>query len=1064
MNRQSTSRHVPVLLYAILVCTVVCGPVAAQTIYGSLSGTVTDQSGAVVPQAAVVLRSMETGLTREMATDESGFWRAPSLPIGRYQLEVTAKGFDKVIRGPLIVESSVERAVDVTLKPSATQEVITITAEAPLIEATRAQISRGVEAERILALPGLNTLTGLALLQPGVTGNDQGRPGSGFVVNGARTRSNNFMLDGANNNDQSLMIPRQSPAPEYLGEFRIITNAFSAEYGRNSGSVVMQHTKSGTNEFHGIARWAWLGNGWDAFTTGQQRTFNAQKAAGASDYDAMRRARGVSVRNQFLVSGGGPIVKNRLFFFGGYDLDRLRSTANPSAVTISQQGFDLLTQNQNSFAPGAVAFLKATYPVANDPTPQGNLNVAIPAGPTLAIPLQQYRRGAGSALSYGRDIHRGLMRFDWRLTDKDNLQMRWIKDDNTDPGSPASLAVNQQGSILVNNNATINHVRVWQPTWVMETRLTYGRREAQFIENYPAQFSISGSGLPTIGNQNFPQGRTDNLYELTNNWSQMQSKHTLRYGFNYLQYRLNSFFAPSLRGVISYPSFPDFLFDRNGQFSQYAGTGSVPARTHEFQGFFADDYRFTSSLTLNLGIRYEYTSAPFGYFSEAKADINNWAPRFGFAWSPKSADGLLGWIAGGDKFVLRGGYAISYDQIFQNILLNNARNYPRGVTITLANLSGNQLWDPARRPAPPQPSDYRGDPALLPTRLYSPGKRITQPYSQQFSLGIERQLGRNYALKLFYVGTRGLHLVREVEQNLGFFASAVNANPSLLQPVVQSYGMKQTTVSGQAAWMVNPARGSVLVGDGYASSNFHSMQLTVERRFSKNLVFEGNYTWSTYISESDDILGGQANRTLPSVPFNMRLDKARSAFDTPHRFVLNGVYTLPEFFKQKGIWGRIVDGWMLSGITTMQQGSPFTILNGNNPLGILPGQISTINFSQRAGFNPNGDFNTGTSSTVANPMWLAYANNSGLIGAGANIRRTGDTFNTDLALTKSVRTFSESQSLQLRWEVFNVFNHRNFNQIPSNTVTNATNNTTFLNLGFTGVGGRGFIFGARYVF
>lgn len=1057
--KSSSIRAVLFALIAIVLCAAV---VSAQTIYGSLAGTVTDASGAVIPSANVVIRSMEQGLVREVKTDSSGFWRAPSLPAGRYQLEVEVKGFEKVIRGPLVVDASVERAVDVTLKPSTTQETITITEEAPLIESTKSQISHGVEARRILELPGQNTLTGLALLQPGAVSNNNSRPGSGFVVNGARSRSNNFMIDGANNNDQSLSIPRQTVAPEYLGEFRIITNNFSAEYGRNSGSVVMQITKSGTNEYHGIARWTWLGNGLDSLTTNQQRTFNARKAAGATDFAALRAARGVIVNNQWVVSGGGPAIKNKLFFYGGYDLDRYRSTAVPITTTISQQGFDVLTANQNLFAPGSVAYLKATYPVANDPTSQGAISVALPTGGTISVPLQQYNRGAGAALSYGRDINRGLARGDWVVSERDNVQLRYIKDDNTDPGTPAPLPVNQLGSIVVNHNATINHVRVWQPTLVMETRLTYGRREAIFSENFPAQFAIGG--LPTIGNQNYPQGRTDNLYEITNNWSQMKSRHTLRYGFNYLQFRLNSFFAPSLRGVINYPSLSDLLFDRNASFSQYAGTGSVPAKTHEMQTFIADDWRVANSLTLNLGIRYEYTSAPFGYFSNAKADVNNWSPRFGFAWSPKSDSGLMGLISGNGKFVLRGGYAISYDQVFQNILLNNSRNYPRGVTVTQSNLTGAQLWDPAKRPAPPQPSDYRGDPNLLPVRFYSPNKRIAQPYAQQFSLGIERQFANNYAFKLFYVGTRGLSLVREVEQNLGFYAAAVNNNPSLLQPVVQAYGMRSTTVSGQAAFRVDPTKGSILVGDGYAQSNYHSMQLSIDKRFSKNFQFEANYTWSTYISESDDILGGQANRTLPSVPFNIRLDKARSGFDQPHRLVFNGIYQFPEFFSGKGVWGRLVDGWQLSGIVTMAQGSPFSILNGLNPLGILPGQISTVDLSQRAGFNPSGVLNQGTSPAVTNPMWIAYPNNSAIIGAGANIRRTGNTYNADLALVKNVKTFGESQSLQFRWEVFNALNHRNFTVNPTNTVNANTNNTNFMNLGFTNVSGRNMLLTIRYIF
>lgn len=1032
-----------------------------QTVNGSLTGTVLDQSGAVIPNADVVVKSIDQGTVREFKTDLNGFWRVPSLPPGRYQLEVTSKGFEKIIRGPIQVDASVERAVDVTLKPSGTSEVVTVTEEAPLIEATRAQISKGVETKRILELPGQNTLNGLALLMPGAAPNQNGRPGSGFVVNGARSRSNNFMLDGANNNDQSLSIPRQNLAPEYLGEFRIITNNFSAEFGRNSGSVVMQNTRSGTNEFHGIARWSWLGNGLDSLTTGQQRTFNSQKAAGRTDYQALRASRGVVVNNQFLISGGGPVVKNKFFIFGGYDLDRYRSTAVPIAITISQAGFDALTANASQFAPGTVEFLKKTYPVANDATSRGTLNITLPAGGTMAIPLQQYNRGAGAALSYGRDINRGLFRADWAMSEKDQVQMRYVTDDNTDPGSPAAFPVNQVGSENVNHNATVSHIRVWNPQLIMDTRLTYGRRAFTIVENMPAQFSITGSSLPTIGNQNYPQFRTDNLYELTNNWSKIGTRHTIRFGFNYLQYRLGSFFAPSSKGVISYPSMLDFLLDRNGNFSQYAGNGFTFAKTHEWQSFIGDDWRVNSDLTLNLGIRYERTSAPEGFFSNAKPDTNNWAPRFGFAWSPKSTDGLMGKLSGG-KFVLRGGYAISYDQVFQNILLNNARNYPRGVSIALANQTGQRLFDPASRPVIAGPQQYAGDPNLLPVRLFSPNKNISQPYSQQFSLGIERQFLGSYVFKLFYVGSRGLKLVREVEQNLGLYAAAVNANPSLLQPIVTAYGMKPTTVSGAAAYKVDPSKGSILVGDGYAQSSYHSMQLTLEKRFTRNFQIEGNYTWSSFINDSDDILGGQANRTLPSVPFNLRLDRGRSGYDQPQRLVVNYVYTFPEFFALKGVMGRIVDGWQLSGITTYSSGTPFSVLNGFNPLGILPGQISTVNLSQRAGYNPSGTPGTGSSPSVTNPMWIAYGNNTGLIGAGANILRTGGTANYDAAIGKSIRTFGENQSLQFRWEVFNVFNHRNFTTIPANSVSSSTNNTTFLNLGQTNVGGRSMLFGVRY--
>ncbi len=1048
----------------LLALAILAASAAGQTIYGSLSGTVYDASGAVIPNARVTVKSLDTGIARQLSADGEGFWRAPSLQPGRYSVEAGAPSFETMMRAPLVVEAAVERRVDLSLKPSATSEVVIVTEEAPLIESTRAQLSRGVEVRRILELPGGNTQAGLALLQPGAAPNDQGRPGSGFVINGARTRSNNFMIDGANNNDQSLMIPRQNVAAETLGEFRIITNNFSAEFGRNAGSVVQQVTKSGTNELHGIARWSWLGNGLDALTTGQQRTFNAQKAAGLSDYHALRRARGVLVRNQFLLSGGGPIVRNRAFFYSSYDLDRRRSTAMPIATTFSPEAYQLLEQNRALFAPGAVDFLKNNYPVANDPTSQGSVSIRLPDGRTLTLPRQQYSRGAGTALSYARDIHRGLMKVDTKLTDKDNLSVRHLIDHSEDPGTPASLAVNQVGTYSRNQNAALNHVRVWAPTVNSEARLVYSRRNYRVIENMPAQFSIAGSGLPTIGNQNYPQYRTDNLYEATNNWYWMRGRHTIRFGGNYMQYRLNSFFAPSLRGVISYPSLEDYLFDRRGEFAQYAGTGSTPARTHEFQGFVGDDWRVTGSLSLNLGVRYEYTSAPFGFFSNAKPDINNWAPRFGFAWAPRASDGLLGMLSGNGKLAVRGGYAISYDQVFQNILLNNARNFPRGVSVSQTNLMGAQLWDPAKRPAPPTPEDYirQGrDPNLLNVRLFSPDKRIGQPYGQQYSFGFERQFLSNYVFKLFYVGTRGIRLIRETESNIGFYKAAVDANPAVYAGILP--GLKATTVSGQAAFRRDPSRGSILVGDGFGQSTYHSLQTTVEKRFSNGLQFEVNYTWSSFINDADDILGGQANRTLPSVPFNWRLDRARSGFDQPHRMVANYIYELPSFARSGRILERFLGGWQISGITTLNTGSPYSILNANNALGILPGQISTVHLSQRGGYNPSGAPGTGTAPNVTNPRWIAYPANSALIGAGANTERLGNTYNFDMALGKRIRTFSESQSLQLRWEVFNVFNHRNFNVIPANTVSNNTSPQTFQNLGFTNVAGREMQVGVRYV-
>ena len=199
----TTRRIAPVILAVLAVWTAGSAIVSAQTIYGSLTGTVYDASGAVVQKAQVIIKSLETGLTRETASDDSGFWRMPSLPQGQYSVQVSAPGFERVMRAPLTVAPTVERKIDITLTPGATTEVVTIVEQAPLIEQTKSQISHAATTEQLMALPGLNSRDGIALLQPGAATNDRGgMPGSSFVVNGARSRSNNFMIDGANNNDQ----------------------------------------------------------------------------------------------------------------------------------------------------------------------------------------------------------------------------------------------------------------------------------------------------------------------------------------------------------------------------------------------------------------------------------------------------------------------------------------------------------------------------------------------------------------------------------------------------------------------------------------------------------------------------------------------------------------------------------------------------------------------------------------------------------------------------------------------------------------------------------------------
>jgi outer membrane receptor protein involved in Fe transport len=1027
----------------------------AQTINGSISGAVTDQNGSAISGATIKVTKIGTGATRDVATNSEGIYRIVGLPVGLYSVRVEQGGFQPQVNERVEVNVAVDARANFTLTAASVQEVVIVTETAGLLETTQSQMVKTVGERTILELPGRNNLNGLALLNPGVLPTNNARPGSGFAVNGNRTRSNNFTIDGANNNDESLSTPRQNLPPEAIGEFQLITNNFAAEFGRNAGSYVNVITRSGNNEYHGIAHYTWQGNGLDSLTTNQQRTYNTQRGLGIADKPALRAARSVIVDNLYGGTIGGPVKKDHTFFFTSLDFEDVRQTvSNVQRNAISQAGVNALRSISSQFAPGALDFLLKTFPVANVPNDRGKITLPFkdPADPTgatnIVVPINDFNRTLNGGIPYGTDFWRYLAKVDTKINSKDQLSFRYIIDQFNDPGSPAALAGQEIGQISRNQSFTINDVYAITSNLINESRITYSRRNINFPENLPTTFTISGTPAFSFpaNNINYPQFRIDNAYELTDNLSYIEGRHNWKFGVNALRYDLNSFFAPNLRGTISYASLTDFLLDQNATVSQFAGNGLVPAHTYETGVFAQDDWRVNQDLTLNLGLRYEYVTTPFGFFSNAKSDMNNFGPAVGGAWNPK------GFRNG--RFVLRGGYRISYDQVFQNVLLNVARNFPRAVNVSNNMLTGTQPY--IALPPTPQPQDFKGDPNMLPLRLYSPNKRIDQPMSQQFTLGVQYQLANDYVVKIDYVGTRGSNLIREVEANVGFSAPIGN-------------GLRQ-----------DPTKGSILVGDGIANSIYHAGQVTLEKRFGETpygaFQFNVNYTYSSFINDSDDILGGQANRTLPADPRNPRLDRARSGFDQPNRFVASYTYGIPKFEVGSGLLksftDRAINGWELAGVTTFADGTPYSILNASNALGILTGQIAPITDSQRVTLNQNGVFpsfsafdTTKGQFTNPNARFLAFPINSGVVGTlGANTQRTGGTNNTNMALVKNVKTYGESQSIQIRWEVTNVFNHRNFTVIPLNTVSSSTTAAQFLNLGQQNVTGRSMLFTARYSF
>jgi Carboxypeptidase regulatory-like domain/TonB dependent receptor/TonB-dependent Receptor Plug Domain len=1047
------------VLAAVLLCGfVTLPPVFAQSINGSISGVVSDERGDAVAGATVTVSNVDTGATRNDATNDEGLYRISGLPVGFYSVKVEHSGFGGS-EERTNVSSGTDTTVNFKLGAGPIKAQVEVSDSGALLETTQSQVSKTVDQRRILELPGRNSLNGLALLNPGVLPNQNSRPGSGFAVNGNRTRSNNFTIDGANNNDQSLSIPRQGLPPEALGEFQIITNTFAAEYGRNAGSYVNQITRSGTNDFHGTGFYNWDGNGVDALTTTQQRCVNSNTAANPnnlSQKQILRNCRSVSNDSIYGVTFGGPIVRNHTFFFTSFDFQDFRQTvSSASRLALSPASRTFLQNNAALFAPGTADFLLNNFPVSNDPTSGGSLavrNLNVAGNPQIGtLSFLTFNRGATGGIPYKEDFDRELIKINTKINNNDQLSFRFLRDNFKGPFAGTgitSLPGQEVGQNIYDRSFTVNDAYILTAKMINESRFTYSQRQLSFPENLGFAFAITGTGTAfTLGNANFPQSRNDKVLELTDNLSYTTGNHALKFGYNMLRYHLASFFAPNLRGTVSYGDINNFLFDRNASFQQYAGDGLTDAVTYEHSWFAQDDWRVNPDLTLNLGLRYEYVTTPFGFFSNAKSDVNNFGPRVGLAWNPK------GFLDG--KMVFRAGFGVAYDQVFQNILLNNSRNFPRGVNVSFTNITGQHPFN--NLPAPPTPQTFvaqGGNPLLLPERLFSPNERIKQPRSDKWTVGFQYQLANDYVIKAEYIGTRGSNLVREVEANVGFTAASGLGN-------------------GQRR---DPTRGSILIGQGIAKSIYHSGQFTIEKRFAAlnffdtnfgSSTFNANYTWSSFISESDDVLGGQANRTLPGDPRCPECDRGRSGFDQPHRFVMSSVWVSPEVFRSHSFLNRVFSGWELAGVTTLASGTPYTVFSGNNALGILAGQVSTVEGSQRVSVNPAGIYPLVSTPTapVANAYFIVNAANSGIVGSlGSNTQRTGGTQNSNLSVVKNIRTVGETQRLQLRMEVFDLFNHRNFTIIPSNTAGNTINATTFLNLGQTNVVGRTFLFGARYFF
>jgi hypothetical protein len=1045
-----------------------------QATSSEILGSVKDASGAAIVDAQVVVKNLETNQTREATSNVDGGFRIPLLPVGAYEITVSKSGFARYVQGPLTLRLSQSADLDIRLQVSGVIETVTVAADSPLVNTTNAEIGVNFDTKRIaeVPLPPTRNILSLALNVAGVaqlstgqqnfaaSGSNGTDSGVTFAVNGMRTRSNNFMVDGQDSNDPSVAGLTQSiNNPDIVAEFRLITNQFLPEYGRAAGSVVNIITKSGSNQFHGTGFWFHNSNKLNSRSNTEERVFSRAPWR---------------INNQVGGTVGGPIRRDKTFFFGS--LQKWTDRRLGSGQTLSGAPTEAGRQVLQQFASRAtVKALLDFVPPAQ--APSGRTAQFTAGGQTFQVPLGSLT----GATTQKYDNWQWSGRVDHQLSTQHRLYGRYLFDDSLSDGT---------GQATPPGNTTVSPARRMAATAALtstlssnmfsELRVSYQRFASITNAADPRSETVPSIEINELGMTGFnadatrtafglavnlPQFRRNNTYQLQETVGWLKGRHSMKFGIDLRRQDVVSFFLPTLRGRLVYNNLQDLVDDvaqiaainaplRGGQTNQYY-------KFNDYFFFLQDEWRIRPSFTLTYGIRYESPGNPLKNLANLNAaivaannnderyrlspvpprDTNNWSPRIGFNYRFGRGSGPLGWLTGDSKLVMRGGYSRTYDFAFINIGLNVGTAFPFLNAVTLAARTPNTLS--TLRTAGSTP--ISGDPRLITQTQVTSDFR--SPAAEQFSLQLQRELYKNWALTVGWVGTKGTGLFQTVD-----------GNPTIpgVTPVRR----------------VDPSIGVRRVRANSASSVYHSLQTSLEKRLSQNFSMGAHYTWSAFIDDASEIFNPAVNGdvAVSQDSFNRRIDRARSTYDRPHRFSTTWVYELPVYQKQAGAAGKILGGWQVNGFLALQAGAPFTPLAGIDPGSRLSGIDGLVGNSVRPHLATNSDIARMKIDQIFAFNLNRVVNNSGttlfnnvtaaapLGNAGRNIIRADGIGQLDFGIFKNTRV-SETNTLQFRAEFINFTNTRNFG-IPQSRV----NAADFVNQWNTTGGNRRITLGLRYIF
>jgi hypothetical protein len=1043
-------------------------PLRAQNPTATMVGTVRDQSGAIIPGVELEIRNTDTDISRKAVTNPRGEFTAPDLAPGPYEVTITHNGFRTVRQTDIVLEMDQVARMDFKLDVSgSSQTVYVVEAGAPLINTDNGTKGQVMAADEIVEMPlnGRN-ITDLGTLAAGITPNNTNLQGSGFAINGARPDNTNFIIDGFSSREPLFGGVLTSPNLDSMQEFKMQTNNFSAEYGRMAGGVMNMVLKSGSNRYHGTV-FEFLRN--DA--TDARSFFDVRKSE-------LRQ-------NQFGAMISGPVDipkiyhgKDRTFFL--FSWESLREVAGSSATGVvptpdERAGNFGTIPISDSLTTGTCPGSSgkgACFP--NNTIPQSRLTpTSLAIQKFMPLPNQGGVNNLSAYAVSPTDFDSFIGKIDQRVTDKDTLAFRLTDRWNTSANpyaNPDQVGSNNTGLFGSQGNthivlAGLTYTRLFTPTLINELRVAFTRTNSQsrgsFTGNgtdYDALFGLPSSttnpaliGFPQIVETGYQQIGPNDAFPIiyyTNSWvpgdtlTWVRSNHLFKFGADVLHTQTVDPYGQNARGNYGFTgewtgnSYADFLLGYLNNDGRLLGVNINHLLATSYGFFGQDDWKVTPRLTLNLGLRYELNKPPeesagrWSSFVPALGKVviaseatlagtgigftnpslvttaaqtgypqtlvyfskKDFAPRFGFAWRP----------IGGNATVVRGGYGIFYGGNIQNgVRTSLADVFPFVITQQQTASGNNPLNMTWSNPFPnPTLVSNIGSFTLFGYELHPPAQ-----YVQSWNFTLERQMGFSSAIELSYVGSKGTHLGMQVELNQPANRSSATPNGTRLFPLFGN--IQYFTMEG--------------------NSNYQGATATFKRRFVHGFFYTFNYTYSKSLDDASLFnamsLGGVTfiqDTLCPSC------NRGRSDWDMGHMFTASFSWESPSH-------NIVLRGWQLAGTSRLNTGNPFTPIsnlnNATNGTPVFPNRIAKGTVSDPG---VNQWFDVADFPMVPNNAYL-YGN------SGRNILDGPGTISVNQTIYRNFR-YRERATLQVRWELFNVLNHANF-QLPVNNITSVNAGT-----------------------